>query len=126
MGEPPQAPPGSQGILLDIGGNIGALVVAAAEPLLGREIEAGPAAAGATRVHAVVHQRWAGGRPLFAAVFPALAQGDYELRQGGQTLGQVTITGGQVTQVALTTPAIGGQPAPGHNKPRAPRGDKPI
>jgi hypothetical protein len=91
----------------------GALVVHATEPLLGREIEASSPAAGASRVHALVHQRRAGDRPLFAAVFPALAQGDYELWEGGRTVGRVKITGGRVTEVALRSrPGCGGRVGP--------------
>lgn len=87
----------SQGVVLDIGGDIGALVVHATEALLGREVEVSPVA-GRQRVHAVVHQRQVGGRPVFAAVFASLAQGDYVLWDGERTLGRVTITGGQVTE----------------------------
>jgi hypothetical protein len=88
-----------QGVMLDIGDDIGALVVHATKALRGREVEVSPVVAGTPqRVHAVVHQRQAGGRPVFAAVFPSLAQGDYVLWDGERTLGQVTITGGQVTE----------------------------
>jgi Domain of unknown function (DUF4331) len=88
----------SQGVVLDIGGDIGALVVHATAALRGREVEVSPVVAGTQRVHAVVHQRQAAGRPVFAAVFPSLAQGDYLLWDGERTLGRVTITGGQVTE----------------------------
>jgi len=83
--------------MLDIGGDTGALVVHATEALLGREVEVSPAAAGRKRVHAVVHERQAAGRRVFAAVFPSLGKGDYVLWDGERTLGRVTITGGQVT-----------------------------
>jgi hypothetical protein len=90
----------SQGVMLDIGDDTGALVIYATETLLGREVEISPVVVGSQRVHAVVHPRWAGGRQLFAAVFPSLAQGDYQLLDGTRMLGQVTITGGQVTEAA--------------------------
>jgi hypothetical protein len=86
--------------MLDIGDDTGALVIHATETLLGREVEVSPPGASTQRVHAVVHQRWAAGRQLFAAVFPSLAQGDYLLWDGERTLGRVTITGGQVTEAA--------------------------
>jgi hypothetical protein len=79
----------SRGVLLDIGGDIGALVVHATEALLGTEVEVGPAGAATQRVHAVVHQRCAGGRQIFAAVFPSLAQDGYLLWDGERTLGRV-------------------------------------
>ena len=99
-GEPGPAADLSRGVLLDIGGDIGALVVHATEALLGREAEVSPAGAGTQRVHAVVHQQRAGGRRVFAAVFPSLGQGDYVLWDGESMLGRVKITGGQVTEVA--------------------------
>lgn len=96
--EPGPAAVPSCGVMLDIGGDTGALVVHATEALLGREVEVSPAAAGRKRVHAVVHERQAAGRLVFAAVFPSLGQGDYVLWDGERTLGRVTITGGQVTE----------------------------
>ena len=113
-GEPGPAAEVSQGVLLDIGGDMGALVIYATEALLGREVEVSPAGAATQRVHAVVHQRCADARQIFAAVFPALAQDGYLLRDGERTLGRVEITGGQVTEVAW--PARGSPamtPAPG-------------
>ena len=103
-GEPGPETGLSQGVVLDIGGDIGALVVHTTEALLGREVEVSPAGAATQRVHAVVHQRYAGGRQLFAAVFPALAQDGYLLWDGERTLGRVQITGGQVTEVAWPAP----------------------
>ena len=105
MAEPRPGAGVSQGVLLDIGDDVGALVVHAPKALLGREVEVSPAGGGTRRVHAVVHQRRAGGQPLFAAVFPALAHGGYLLWDGERTLGRVKITGGQVTE--LTWPACG-------------------
>ena len=98
MTEPGPGGEVSQGVMLDIGDGVGALVVHATKALLGREVEVSLPGAGTQRVHAVIHQRQAGGRPVFAAVFPSLAQGDYVLWDGERTLGQVTITGGQVTE----------------------------
>src|SRR5215467_5154890 len=77
--EPGPAAVPSWGVMLDIGGDTGALVVHATEALLGREVEVSPAAAGRKRVHAVVHERQAAGRRVFAAVFPSLGKGDYVL-----------------------------------------------
>jgi hypothetical protein len=102
VNEPGPAADLSRGVLLEIGGDIGALVVHTTEALLGTEVQVSPATAGRNRVHAVVHERQAGGRRVFAAVFPSLGQGDYVVWDGQRRLARVRVIGGKVTEVAGT------------------------
>jgi hypothetical protein len=93
-----------EGLILDIGDSIGALVVEADESFLGREIEVSlsPADATAPRTHADVLERRLGSRRVFAAVFVALEEGDYALWDGsGEPAGTVAIRGGEVAEYQL-------------------------
>src|ERR671932_1195268 len=69
----------TQPIVLDIGEDIGALIVYTSSELRGREIEVSPKGHAARRTHTEVLERTVTGRTVWAAVFPALAAGDYSL-----------------------------------------------
>ena len=90
-------------VVLDIGGDVGALVVAMPEAMAGLEIEIRPVGAnpGAHLSHVGVVARAAGGRTTWSAVFPELGAGRYELyeRVEGQVRLIVDIFGGEVTEV---------------------------
>jgi hypothetical protein len=91
-------------LVLDIGGDVGALVLVAGPDLAEQEIEISPGTDPATpRSHNVVHARhWPGGVG-HTAVFPSVAAGDYTVWRGdGTPYATVTIQGGQVTQHDLT------------------------
>ena len=102
--ENPHAGQGS--VLLDIGGDVGALVVLTPDRMLGREVEIAPAGEALhpvdRRVHrphvAVVRRPVAGGQ-VASLVFPALASGRYALAEKGTShVGVVVdIRGGEVT-----------------------------
>ena len=102
------APGSTDNLLLDIGGDTGALVVYAAADRDQAEIEislsAGDHAAGdQARTHNVVRRREAPGGAVYAAVFPALAAGDYVVwRDGATTAGTVPVHGGQVASFRLS------------------------
>jgi hypothetical protein len=86
--------------VLDIGHDVGALVLYAPEALLGHEVEVESDDELATRVHTVVRERRIDGRRLFPAIFPALRAGRYRLcPQGFGPGGTVTIDGGVVAEV---------------------------
>jgi len=88
----------SESVVLDIGQDIGALIYTEAE-LRGREIEVSPTGR-ARRVHIEVLERRINGRPVFAAVFPKLRAGDYDIWENAPNpSGTVTIVGGVVTTV---------------------------
>ncbi|HWC39773.1 MAG TPA: hypothetical protein VG476_14640 [Acidimicrobiales bacterium] len=83
--------------VLDIGEDLGAMVLYTPEALLGREVEVESDDERRVRTHAVVRARHLGGRQLFSAVFPALAAGRYRICARGVPA-MVTIAGGEVTE----------------------------
>ncbi len=93
----------SESLLIDIGGELGALVVYAGEELVGREVEIasiGAEQAIAGPVHNVVRRRRAGSQVVYAAVFPDLPAGVYKpygLAAGGHQL--IAVVGGRVTEI---------------------------
>ena len=110
MSEPANRHAGQGPVLLDIGGDIGALVVTMPAQLEGEEIEIRPVDGrpGPTPPrHVAVLARHQGGRTVFSAVFPDLLEGDYQLnlRPNGEPLLRVSVTGGQVCHAAWPRPA---------------------
>ena len=90
----------SETVVLDIGQDIGALVIYTDAGLRGREIEVSPRGSDAKRVHVEVLERRINDQPVFAAVFPGLSAGDYEIWEKAQhPSGTVTIVGGEVATV---------------------------
>ncbi len=86
--------------VLDIGQDIGALVIYTREELRGREIEVSPLGNDAQRTHTAVLERKVSERSVFAALFLALAAGDYTIWKNATTpAGSVTIVGGAVAEV---------------------------
>ena len=90
----------SESVVLDIGQDVGALVIYTAAELRGREIEVSPRVCGAKRVHVEVLERRVNGRPIFAAVFPGLRAGDYDIWENyPEPRGTVSIVGGEIAEV---------------------------
>ncbi|HEV7205811.1 MAG TPA: hypothetical protein VGN18_14470 [Jatrophihabitans sp.] len=92
---------GQGAVLLDIGGDVGALVVRAPASLAGTEIEIRAVdATGARPTHVAVLPRPTGNGLSHSAVFAELERGTYELcrRPDGPVALRVTITGGEVQQ----------------------------
>jgi len=88
--------------MLDIGSGVGALVLTTGAQLHGAEIEISPRDRDDTRSHKQVHERPAGGRPLYAAVFDQLPAGEYTLWLDGLPLRrEVAVTGGVVTDISI-------------------------
>jgi hypothetical protein len=86
-------------VVLDIGQDVGALMIYTEAALHGREIEVSPRGS-TTRVHVEVLERRIGGRPVFAAVFPGLRAGDYDIWENAPNPSDtVTVVGGEVTTV---------------------------
>lgn len=94
---PSVGPPES--LVLDIGGDVGALVVYADEACLGWEIDLTPAGAPPSHhVHTMIRRR-AVAQQFVAGVYPALRAGVYTLwGLDGQPLAEVVIAGGHVTE----------------------------
>jgi hypothetical protein len=102
--ENPYAGQGS--VLLDIGGDVGALVVVAPESMLGREVEIAPEGEAfdptdrhCHRPHVAVVRRPVAAGAVASLVFPALVRGRYALAEKGTTDVRllVAVRGGEVT-----------------------------
>ena len=87
-------------VVLDIGQDVGALVLYTGEELRGREIEVSLKGNDARRVHTAILERRVNGRVVFAGVYATLPAGDYTIwGNGAQPTGAVTIVGGEVAEV---------------------------
>jgi hypothetical protein len=87
--------PGS--VILELGMSVGALILEAPPDLHGQEIEISPLSGG-PRTHSLVRERRTT-RTVYAAVYPALAEGDYVVwRADGIPAGRVSIRGGRATR----------------------------
>jgi hypothetical protein len=91
-----------EGVILDVGLGVGAVVAITSSSLLGREVELSPHGDRGRRVHAVVHERWTGRARVCAAVFVDVAAGGAELWLGGQfPAGGVEVRSGEVATIDL-------------------------
>jgi hypothetical protein len=105
-------------VVLDIGGDIGALILYTNPEANGAEIEISPHDHSHSqdhddhhheqgghhhhghRAHNQVHERNFNGRVCFAAVYPELQAGEYDLwGEGDDPVDHVTIVGGQVAEL---------------------------
>jgi hypothetical protein len=77
--EPDAGRPHPQHVVLDIGGDAGALIVHTDPELLAVEVEISPAGHDEHRSHKQVLQRTAGDRPACTLVYDNLAEGRYTL-----------------------------------------------
>ena len=98
MTEPIYGPTGAGTVVLDLGPGVGALILSTPAELNGHEIEIGEAGPpGARRTHAQVRERRAGGRTGYAAVYPDLPAGTYQIwRDEVTAIGTVEVTGGTI------------------------------
>ena len=91
-----QLPPSWDGsVVLDIGGEIGALLLRTPPTMNGVEIDLIPEDEGLLHTHSAVRERRLLGGVAYAAGYPSLKAGRYTVAGSGQT---VTIVGGQVTE----------------------------
>jgi hypothetical protein len=87
-------------VVLDIGEDVGALVLYTPPAYAGREIEMSPAGDDGRRTHTGVLLRRLGGRTFYAAVYPALRAGVWRIWTDDPALPDaVTIAGGVVTEL---------------------------
>jgi hypothetical protein len=90
----------SEPVVLEIGGEQGALILYTGATLHGKEIEVSPETSPAQRTHTAVLERHVNGRVLFAAVFPALPAGSYTIwGLDGRPVAEATVSGGCVTEM---------------------------
>jgi hypothetical protein len=93
----PQLPPSWDGsVVLDIGGDVGALMLRTPSTLNGREIDLDPDDETAPHTHSAVRERRLLGGVAYAAMYPNLRAGQYTVEGSGQ---RVTIVGGHVTEI---------------------------
>jgi hypothetical protein len=81
-------------VVVDIGGDIGALVIYTSNGMAGSEIEITPVGGG-TCTHTAVRERRLNNGITHAAVFPRLPAGEYLLPGRGP----VNVAGGSITEV---------------------------
>ena len=89
-----------ENVVLDIGGDVGALVIYTDPQLSGQEIEIRRTGDDGPKAHTEVHPRRLGDAGVHAAVFAALIAGEYDLWPPG-VAGPVSvrIDGGRVTEL---------------------------
>lgn len=89
--------------VLDIGGEVGALIVYLAGDTPSGELDIEPTGRPAARFHTGVHHRHVdGGDHAWVAVFPEVAQGAYDLlHDDGSPMATVAVAGGEVEQLDL-------------------------
>ena len=87
-------------IVLDVGNDVGALVLYTGEELREKEIEISRKGAAEKKIHTAIHERTVNGRTIFAGVYPSLPAGDYDIwGDDGSPVSEVTIVGGHVAEV---------------------------
>ena len=100
----PHTPPGETPVL-DIGGDVGALVVYLPELTASGELDVQPVGRPEGRFHTGVHDRPSGaggGARTWVAIFPEMTEGSYELLDDhGALLAQVAVAGGEVRELDL-------------------------
>jgi hypothetical protein len=94
-------------VVLDIGGEVGALIVHADADLHGTEVEISAEGRDEERAHKDVLERSIDGRSAYTAVFYELAEGTYTLWSGGEARTRdVRITGASVAEVDWRTATV--------------------
>jgi hypothetical protein len=93
-------------VVLDLGDDIGALILDAPAELNGMEIEISraPGGTGARRTHALVRERVTDAGVSYAAVYVSVPAGDYVVwRDEDNAAGAVTVRGGHITRFRWPT-----------------------
>jgi len=92
-------------LVLDIGDDIGALLLITDAAWIGEEVDVTPAGAPRSHhVHTVIRRRRAGTTDIAVGVYPELPAGDYTVwGVDGRPAGGVTITGGRVSELSLVS-----------------------
>jgi hypothetical protein len=86
--------------VLDIGGDVGALILYAGPEYRDREIEVSPIDDDTARIHTAIHERVLNGAPAFAGIYAALPAGEYRVWSDDPDLpDRVTIVGGEVAEL---------------------------
>jgi hypothetical protein len=100
MSPEPVARPHPEPVVLDIGGDKGALIVYAEAELLDTPVEVSPTGADDEKFHQHILERPMPGGTSYAAVFDKIREGDYTLWLYGEPrVRGLTITGGMIAEV---------------------------
>jgi len=92
-------PSGIGTVVLDIGGDRGALIIHTGPECHGWEIEISPTHEDRPRTHAAVRERHLADRTLFSAVYDGLPEGEYDVWRDAMTpAGRVKVIGAQVVE----------------------------
>jgi hypothetical protein len=105
-GRPPwtagEQPPAGGPVMLDIGGEVGALIVHLGAERIGSELHLRPAGTSEHGTHTGIWERTLGGRPAVVAVYGSVASGRYDLvDDDGHVLATAAVEGGRVAEVDL-------------------------
>ncbi len=97
----------SASVVLDIGGDVGALVLYVPAAEYGREIEVSRDGTDGPRVHAAVRERLVEAGSIYCMVIGGLKEGEYTIwSDATQPAGSVTVTGGQVAELDWSERAV--------------------
>lgn len=96
-------------VVLDIGAEVGALIVYTDGAMHGSEIEISPTGDDVHRAHKEVLERESAGHPAFTAVFDVLPTGSYTVWSTGHPPARgVRVEGGRITELDWRGVAVGG------------------
>jgi hypothetical protein len=86
-------------VVIDVGGDVGALVLYVPESQLGREIEVSRVGSAGHRTHAAVRERRVAAGSRYCVVYTGLVAGEYTVWSDDETpAGTVTVAGGRVNE----------------------------
>jgi hypothetical protein len=104
------APSGQGTVMLNIGGDIGAMIIHTPGHLHGHEIEVSPVGTPGERTHAAVRARYVRGGVTFCVVIDALPAGRYLIwQEGDEPLSEIEVRGGAVAEYTWPETAVPGR-----------------
>jgi len=89
----------TESVVLDIGDDVGALILYTSPERHTQEIDVSPLRADARRVHSAVLERRLNGRTFYAATYPELPAGEYQVWCDGSP--HFIITAGAVAELRI-------------------------
>jgi hypothetical protein len=97
-----EQPPAGGPVMVDVGGDVGALIVHLGAERIGGELHLRPAGTSEHGTHTGIWERSLGGRAAVVAVYGSVAGGRYDLvDDAGEVLATAAVEGGQVAELDL-------------------------